>query len=170
MPTPPQRHFVATGYVVFGGRTLLLLHRKLGLWLPPGGHIEEGELPEEAALREIREETGLEVELLAPRRTPDPKAPGVRYLHVPNHVQLEDIPNHPQHVDLIYFCRARSDQARLAPDESRDLRWHSVEDLQGPHVRDEVRDTGTLAIEFVARVDLVSEKCQDTGTLHLKEI
>lgn len=146
----PQRHFVATAYVVHEGRTLLLLHRKLGMWLPPGGHIDEGELPEEAALREVQEETGLEVELVSPRRAPDPTAPGVRYLHQPNHVQLEDIPNHAQHIDLIYFCRARSSKARIAPAEHHALRWHSIEDLRGDHVRDEVRDTGTLAIQFVS--------------------
>lgn len=62
----PQRHFVATAYVVFQKRTLLLLHRKLGLWLPPGGHIDEGELPEEAALREVYEETGLRARIVRP--------------------------------------------------------------------------------------------------------
>lgn len=147
----PDRHFVATGYVVYESRTLLLLHKKLGLWLPPGGHIDEGELPEDAALREIREETGLEVELLSPIRLPQPGAPGVRYLRVPNHVQLEDIPNHPQHIDLIYFTRARGDQAHFSPDESRAMRWYTAEELGEPHIRDEVRDTGRLAIEFVTR-------------------
>lgn len=146
----PQRHFVATAYVVFQKRTLLLLHRKLGLWLPPGGHIDEGELPEEAALREVAEETGLEVELVSPRRAPDPKAPGVRYLHLPNHVQLEDIPNHPQHIDLIYFCRAKSAKVRISPDEHHAMRWYSSAELDAPHIRDEVRDTARLAIQFVS--------------------
>lgn len=150
-PRRPQRHFVATGYVVHEGRTLLLLHKKLGLWLPPGGHIDEGELPEEAVLREIREETGLEVELVSPRRQPHPSAPGVRYLYLPNHVQLEDIPNHPQHIDLIYFCRALTTEAVRAVDEADALRWHTWDELGQPHVRDEVRDTGRQAIEFVTR-------------------
>jgi 8-oxo-dGTP pyrophosphatase MutT (NUDIX family) len=145
-----EKHFVATGYVVFEGRTLLLKHKKLGLWLPPGGHIDEGELPEEAVLREIREETGLDVELLSPRRQPDPQASGVRYMHVPNHVQVEDIPNHPQHIDLIYFCRARTADAVFAPEEAEGMRWHTWDELGEPHVRDEVRDTGRLALEFVA--------------------
>ncbi len=46
------KHFVATGYVVRDHKTLLLFHKKLQLWLPPGGHIDEGELPEEALRRE----------------------------------------------------------------------------------------------------------------------
>jgi 8-oxo-dGTP pyrophosphatase MutT (NUDIX family) len=148
----PQRHFVATGYVVFENKTLLLLHKKLGLWLPPGGHIDEGELPEEAVLREVAEETGLDVEIVSPKRAPDPAAPGVRYLYLPNHVQLEDIPNHPQHIDLIYFCKAASDVARISPREHKAMRWYSIADLDAAHIRDEVRDTGTLAIRYVSDI------------------
>ncbi len=142
-------HFVATGYVVRDGKTLLLYHKKLKMWLPPGGHIDEGELPEEAALREIREETGLEAEILSPKRTPAAQEPGVWHLHIPNHIQLEDIPNHPQHIDLIYFCRAKNGTAALSC-EHEALRWYSAEDLlKAPEVRDEVRQTGARAIEFV---------------------
>ena len=53
------RHFVATCYVVDDGATLLHEHEKLGMWLPPGGHVDRDELPHEAALRETYEETGL---------------------------------------------------------------------------------------------------------------
>jgi 8-oxo-dGTP pyrophosphatase MutT (NUDIX family) len=59
------RHFVATMYVVNDGATLLHEHEKLGMWLPPGGHIDRDEQPHEAALRETYEETGLEPELVA---------------------------------------------------------------------------------------------------------
>jgi 8-oxo-dGTP diphosphatase len=145
------KHFVATGYVVRSGKTLLLLHKKLNMWLPPGGHIDEGELPDEACLREILEETGLRAEICSPKRSPEASEAGLRYLHVPNHVQLEDIPNHPQHIDLIYYCRALDSQdARVAPAEHHELRWHSIAELAQPHVREEVRITGTEAIRHVA--------------------
>jgi 8-oxo-dGTP pyrophosphatase MutT (NUDIX family) len=61
---------VATAYVVRGDKTLLLKHRKLGMWLPPGGHVEPGETPDEAVRREVREETGLEIDFVEPRARP----------------------------------------------------------------------------------------------------
>jgi 8-oxo-dGTP pyrophosphatase MutT (NUDIX family) len=54
------RHFTATTYVVNDGATVLHDHKRLDLWLAPGGHIDRDELPHEAALREVREETGLD--------------------------------------------------------------------------------------------------------------
>ena len=42
-----------------GPRALLILHKRLGVWLPPGGELNPGETPLEAARRELFEETGL---------------------------------------------------------------------------------------------------------------
>ena len=142
-----ERHFVATGYVVHAGKTLLLLHKKLKMWLPPGGHIDPGELPDEALLREIKEETGLDAEIVSGKPAADPADGRVRYLHQPAIVQLEDIPNgHPQHIDLVYFCRVESKDVTIASAEHDGFRWHSPEDLRAPHIAEEVRDTGTEAI------------------------
>jgi ADP-ribose pyrophosphatase YjhB (NUDIX family) len=40
----PTRDFTVATFVVWQERVLLLWHRKLPLWLPPGGHLEPGEL------------------------------------------------------------------------------------------------------------------------------
>ena len=47
-PGAVLRHFTVAVFVVSAGHVLLHYHRKLGRWLPPGGHIEDNELPDEA--------------------------------------------------------------------------------------------------------------------------
>lgn len=56
---PMRRAFSIAVYPRHGDRILLIRHKRLGTWLPPGGELEEGETPLEAAARELREETGL---------------------------------------------------------------------------------------------------------------
>jgi ADP-ribose pyrophosphatase YjhB (NUDIX family) len=95
------REFTVAVFVVHEGRVLLLLHPKLGRWLPPGGHVEPNELPDDAAVREVLEETGVRARLVGGRGV------GVdepRQLVVPAGIQLENIgPGH-QHIDLVYFA------------------------------------------------------------------
>ena len=54
-----RRAFSVAVYPRFGDQALLILHRRLGVWLPPGGECLVGETPLEAAARELYEETGL---------------------------------------------------------------------------------------------------------------
>lgn len=143
--------FVATAYVVRDGKTLLLMHKKLGMWLPPGGHIDEGETPDEAALREVREETGLEADFIVPTRGASPDGGRVQYLHPPLHVQVEEIPGHNSHVDFIYALRARPGDVLPGEGESRQWRWHDAAELGEAHVSAEVRQTGRLALNLAAR-------------------
>ena len=73
--------FTVAIFVVHDAKVLLILHRKLGKWLPLGGHIELDEDPEIAARREAKEESGLDVELLGER--PPTTEPGTRALIAP---------------------------------------------------------------------------------------
>lgn len=59
-------HVTASGIVVGPRGVLLHEHKRLGIWIQPGGHIDPGETPWEAALRETREETGLDAVLTGP--------------------------------------------------------------------------------------------------------
>ena len=94
------RDFAATTFVVEAGKTLLLWHQKLQAWLPPGGHLEPNELPESAAVREVREETGLEARILGARQM----LGEVPVLIEPVCTLLEEIgPSH-QHIDFIFFA------------------------------------------------------------------
>lgn len=57
----PKLCYTAGGMLINEGKVLLIKHKKLGIWLNPGGHIDEGELPHQAAEREFFEETGVKV-------------------------------------------------------------------------------------------------------------
>ena len=59
VPIVEKRAYSAGGIVAYGGRFLLLRNRN-GQWVLPKGHIEAGETTEDAALREVREEAGLD--------------------------------------------------------------------------------------------------------------
>jgi ADP-ribose pyrophosphatase YjhB (NUDIX family) len=143
--SPITRDFTATTFVVHAGRTLLLLHRKLGKWFPPGGHIDPHELPESAAVREVREETGLEVELLSQGR----QLGSVRVLPQPHCILLEDIAPGHQHIDLIYFARVRGGELLPAEREIGAARWLTWGELESPEIPEDIRVLGRQAIDAV---------------------
>lgn len=109
-----------------GPQVLLHRHARLGRWLPPGGHVEPGELPDDAARREVLEETGLAVRLVG-EQVDVPSLPGeARQLCRPAGVQLVEIrPGH-EHVDLVYLAAAEPDAVPT------DGRWLSAAELDDP--------------------------------------
>ena len=142
--TQITRDFTATTFVVHEGRTLLLLHRKLGKWFPPGGHIDPHELPDHAAIREVYEETGLEVQLLVQGHQLGP----VRVLPQPFCILLEDIgPGH-QHIDLIYFARVSGGSLAYAERAAHAARWLTWEALDDIEIAEDIRELGRRAIEM----------------------
>lgn len=153
------RHFTATMFVVHDGETVLHEHDRLGLWLPPGGHIDRDELPHEAALREAEEETGLEVTLHQEPIGPD--SPTAVPLPMPAQLLLEDININPdgvghQHVDFIYFGRASDRQLAPAAGEAEPDRWtwFSAGELRTDDRFDpDVAALGRRAIERIGATD-----------------
>ena len=143
------RDWAATTFVVHENKTLLLHHRKLDRWLPPGGHIEPDELPDVAALREVEEETGLKVALL------DAGAPlgPVRRLAQPLCILLEIIAPDHEHIDLIYAARVVGGDVLHAPGEVHAWRWYTAAELDAPEVAEDVRVLGRCAIELVGMAE-----------------
>lgn len=102
--------------VVVGPRGVLLhRHKRLGIWLQPGGHVDQDETPWEAALREAHEETGLDVRLAGPL------SPG----GVPElvHVDVHPGPREHTHLDLRYLVDGGEADPDPPPGESQQVAW-----------------------------------------------
>ncbi len=147
-PARPDKHFTATGFLVRDAKVLLVNHRKLKQWLPIGGHIEAGEDPAQALRREVREEVGLDIAIVADTLPVDND--DVRGLPRPETILLETIEPGHFHIDLIYFGHAVGGEPRLAAAEHSDQRWFSSEDLGASHISDDVRLLGRRAIQALA--------------------
>jgi len=147
------RHFTATAYIVNDGATALHEHERLGVRLPPGGHVDRDELPHEAALREVHEETGLDAELVATESSIT--GPNTRGLPEPAHLMLHDINLHEdgsvghQHVDHLYY--ARVDSREISPNGTDEVepdgwRWYTPAELSASDLQRDVIDLGREAI------------------------
>jgi 8-oxo-dGTP pyrophosphatase MutT (NUDIX family) len=141
---------VTTVYAVHDDRVLLVFHAALQRWLAPGGHVETGETPDQAAVREMLEETGLRVSLVSDRaHETDYAGDGVRVLARPLGVQLEDIrPDH-QHVDLVYAAVAQDLALRANAAEVHAVEWFDRDSLKAPRILPNVRFFATRALDLV---------------------
>lgn len=108
-------HVTASGIVVGPRGVILHKHRRLGRWLQPGGHLEAGEDPTEAVLRECLEETGLTV--VHPTGGP-------LLIHVDVHPSAHDH----LHLDPRYLVIAPDSEPAPPPEESQEVAWFSWED------------------------------------------
>lgn len=108
-------HVTGSAIVVGPRGVLLLKHKRLGLWLQPGGHIDPGETPWEAALRETQEETGLDVAFAGPL-----DEDGVPELI---HVDVHAGGRGHTHLDTRYLIDGGSSDPAPPEDESQEIDW-----------------------------------------------
>ncbi|HEY1762170.1 MAG TPA: NUDIX domain-containing protein [Acidimicrobiales bacterium] len=107
--TENDHHVTSSAFVVSTRGVILHRHRRLGIWVQPGGHIDAGERPDVACVRETKEETGLQVRHLEP----------VELFHVDVHAG----PNAHTHYDLRYVLLADPEDPTPPEGESPDVFW-----------------------------------------------
>lgn len=152
--------FTAAGQTFHEGKLLLVRHRKLNLWLAPGGHLDYGELPHLGAEREVYEETGVKVQAYDPNALlesitstyiPSPIISNVHWVCEENYQKrLRDGDAYQrdaqwqkgceQHVGFIYLMRAiDSISLKINERESTDIGWFGEDEIQALQTTEDLK-------------------------------
>jgi 8-oxo-dGTP pyrophosphatase MutT (NUDIX family) len=139
-------------------QVLLHRHRKLGLWLQPGGHIELDEHPWQAMAHELQEETGYSLEQLQVLQAA-PAFPGLVETTHPtpllyrSHSFPTGGPTH-LHTDAMFalFTTDREPRFGLAQEESQEVEWFTVEEVLALPMESIIPDTRSIAVELLRRL------------------
>lgn len=128
-------------------KTLLVKHKKFGKWFQPGGHLEKDENILEGAIREVKEETGIDLSDILPKAEKIDDV--VNKLPVPKYILTEYIPaykNEPEHIhqDFIYFVRIPEQEIQLAETEHDDINWFTEKEIENLEL---LKNTKTLLLE-----------------------
>ena len=132
------RHFCASAFVINpkDKKILLVKHKIFDRWLQPGGHIEDNETPEEAATREVFEETGIKTKLLGEH------FPREDDMIRPLGIQCNRKENGDRHFDIIYAAvPINPDENIIIDKESTDAGWFTRNELENLSVFPDVKIT-----------------------------
>lgn len=148
VPEEADRDFVAGCYIVRDQEILLIDHKKLGVWLPPGGHVDDGETPDETARREALEETGWETELLEETCLYEDRFDS-RDIPQPFNINLHRVRDSHWHCDFQYIARPVEKREATHNHEHDGQKWFSLEYLEEIDVPENVKSSVKKALEIV---------------------
>jgi 8-oxo-dGTP pyrophosphatase MutT (NUDIX family) len=138
--------FTVEVFIVYKNKVLLRLHDKYKIWLSVGGHIELDEEPNQAALREAKEEVGLDIKLVDDLRPFEQSSDEYKELIPPKFLNMNRISTTHQHVTLTYFATTNTDKVK--PETPTDQwKWVTKEELEKMDVRPSIRFYAKQALE-----------------------
>ena len=151
--------YTAEVFIVYEDKVLLRMHDKHHFWCSVGGHIELGEDPNEAALREVKEEVGLDIELWkGTRRFEEDSSEKLRFRELvpPVAVNRHGVPPLHEHVTFVFF--ASTGKPDVVPEREEDeWRWCTKDNLAQMDLRPNIRAYAEAALDALASSDEDSE-------------
>jgi ADP-ribose pyrophosphatase YjhB (NUDIX family) len=142
--------FTSEVFVVYKNRVLLRKHDKYKIWLSVGGHIELDEDPNQAAIREVREEVGLDVKLFGEVPSFGEEGRGYKELIPPASVNRHRVSPTHEHVTFVFFAKSDTDKIRESKEElSEECKWFSKEELDSGRydIKESIRHYAKMALE-----------------------
>lgn len=153
---PGQIDMIAEVFVVYRDRVLLRFHEKVKMWIAPGGHIELDETPEETAIREAREEVGLDIELYREQQ-PEVLVEKLLETHqnflplqLPSFMNIHStVKEGHRHISMVYFGRAATDQIiQPTNHEQAPCRWLTRAEVEAdPEIHPQIKAYALAALE-----------------------
>ena len=144
-----NKSITATVYVINDGKVLLHQHKKYKTWFPLGGHIEEDEFPHEAAIREVKEESGFDVNLIETELAPEIELARVKRIPAPFCLLHEGIGGVENFFDFIYIAETTETEPHPEGDESKEFKWFSYEELISYDMKPHVRNTAIAILDYL---------------------
>lgn len=145
VPEDANRDFVAGAFIVKDEKILFLKHKKYGFWLQPGGHVEPGETPDEAAVRETLEETGLKVEVI----DEEERFENFSAIDLPQpfNINLHEIEEGHWHLDFQYLVEVVGETEDYEYEDDN-IEWFSKEELEDLDMPENCRKTAKKALDL----------------------
>ena len=145
-----MKHFCASAFIINpeNKKILLVKHSDYDKWLQPGGHIEDDETPEVAAVREVYEETGLKINLIGEH------FPREDDLIRPLGIQCNRKKDETRFIDIIYWGIPNNPEAELKlNDESIEIGWFTRTELDRLPIFPDVK----ITMDYILRTYLGEE-------------
>lgn len=165
----------AAGVLVSKDKVLLVKHKKVGWWLPPGGHVDEDELPHQAAEREFWEETdvrvkainyGLKVDSDVSEYVPNPFLTNLHWISKENYQKriTSEYPNKravstlwpkgcEQHYTLIYLVEPiGSLEYKQNQEETDGIAWFGEHEFDALETTDDIKNELHAVFDYIAKI------------------
>lgn len=126
-------------FIVYRDKVLLRMHDKHHIWLSVGGHIELDEDPVSAAIREVKEEVGLKIQIVESAKISNDE--NYTGLITPKFLGMHQVNDKHSHIVFVYFATSDTDQIidSINEHEKSETRWCTKEEIEEMELRPNVK-------------------------------
>jgi ADP-ribose pyrophosphatase YjhB (NUDIX family) len=123
-----KTQIVVSAAIVSGSKVLLVKHTKLKKWLLPGGHLKANEIPDDAVVREVKEETNLDFKFLDYSKLAG-SSDEIETVAMPYYATFHSVGDH-DHYCLCYRGRAKNVASLRGNRESSEIGWFNAKQVK----------------------------------------